>query len=247
MESIVSMTVFSFLSLALLSVPTAQPLAPSPSDPVLEIDELDFNTLTAQDRIARATRLLMVSSLSPSQTVDTLMRRGDAYMHLRNYKAAYADYTEALSRDAAHVEAKCGTCRALAALGDIDAARVSLEEITSKELTNVIARITLAKIYFAKGDRSKALSTINEALQLDSTNCEARFLRANMFYSAFDYEESLRDLDNIIVRTIMPAWRAGDVFALKGFVLVLKQAKPMGFFASRRGFRVSAAPPAPRG
>jgi ankyrin repeat protein len=29
--------------------------------------------------------------------------------------------------------------------------------------------------------------------------------------------------------------------------LDLKQAKPMGFFASRRGFRVSAAPPAPRG
>jgi hypothetical protein len=29
--------------------------------------------------------------------------------------------------------------------------------------------------------------------------------------------------------------------------LALKQAKPRGFFASRRGFRVSAAPPAPRG
>jgi predicted Zn-dependent protease len=87
--------------------------------------------------------------------------------------------------------------RALAAKGQIDAARLQLEEAVKLRPDFIVARSLLARIYTIKGDYGNALKASEEILTLDPKNLQAHLMRSSALMRLGDRDKARAELANI--------------------------------------------------
>jgi tetratricopeptide (TPR) repeat protein len=87
--------------------------------------------------------------------------------------------------------------RALAAKGQIEAARLQLEEAVKLRPDFIVAREMLGRIYLRKGDFAKALETSDGIIRLDHNNLTAHLMRSSALLGLGDKDKAREELSYI--------------------------------------------------
>lgn len=87
--------------------------------------------------------------------------------------------------------------RALAAKGQLDAARLQLEEAVKLRPDFIMARQLLTRIYAIKGDYGNALKASEEILAIDRNNLQAHLMRSSALLRMGDRDKAREELNYI--------------------------------------------------
>ena len=136
-------------------------------------------------------------TLNP-KTVESYIKRGNAYSYIGEYDKAIVDFSEAIKLKPDYAETYSNRAKTYLKKVDFDNAITDYTKAIELNPNDVNAYYTRGKLFVEDGEYDKAITDFSMVIKFDPEHADAYHFRSSLYSDKGEYDKAIQDLSMII-------------------------------------------------